>query len=281
MIWEGRGFSFDCSSRALIMGVLNVTPDSFSDGGRFFDPDAAIRHGVQMAEEGADILDIGGESTRPGSEPVKARQEIDRICPVIEKLAARVDVPISVDTYKAEVADAACRAGARIINDISGLHFDPAMTRTAVEHEAGLVLMHIKGTPREMQEDPVYQNLFSEIILYLREGMDRANEAGIPRNRIVLDPGIGFGKTLEHNLALIAGLERFAILRRPLLYGVSRKSFIGRVTGAGTDDRVFGTAAAVAACIVKGARIVRVHDVKDMKQVVMVANAIRAAANGR
>jgi dihydropteroate synthase len=262
------------------MGVLNVTPDSFSDGGQFIDPEIALGHGIEMVEAGAQILDIGGESTRPGSEPVGTQEEIDRVCPVIEKLAAAVDVPISIDTYKSEVADAACGAGALIINDISGLHFDPKMAETALSHDAGLVLMHIKGTPQDMQVNPEYQNLFSEIILYLREGMDRAAEAGIPRNRIVLDPGIGFGKTLEHNLALIANMNRFAILRRPLLYGVSRKSFIGTLTGTEVDQRVFGTAAAVAACIVKGAQVVRVHDVKEMAQVVKIADAVARAANG-
>ena len=280
MIWEGKGFSFDCSSRTLLMGILNVTPDSFSDGGRFLDPETAVEHGLRMVEEGADVLDIGGESTRPGSEPVSVQEEIDRVCPIIESLAPQTDVPISIDTYKAEVAQAACRVGAKIVNDISGLHFDPKIVNVVLKYGAGLVLMHIKGTPRDMQTDPTYENLFSEIILYLKEGMDRAVEAGVLRSSIVLDPGIGFGKNLEHNLALIGNLERLTIVRRPILMGVSRKSFIGKLTDAKVDDRLPGTAAAVAACILNGAGIMRVHDVKEMVQVARITDAIVKSVQG-
>ena len=277
MIWEGRGFSFDCTQRTLLMGILNVTPDSFSDGGQFLDPQAAVNRGRELVDQGADILDVGGESTRPGSAPVGVQEEIDRVCPVIENLAANVDVPISIDTYKAAVAREGCRAGANIINDISGLHFDDDMVEAAVEHEAGLVIMHIQGTPRDMQKDPSYENLFSEIILYLKESMDRAVEAGVPRSRIVLDPGIGFGKNLKHNVGIIGNLGRFSIMRRPLLVGVSRKSFIGLLTGAEVDQRLPGTAAAAAASILNGAHILRVHDVKELGQVARVTDAIVGA----
>jgi dihydropteroate synthase len=277
LIWEGKGFSFDCSNKSLVMGILNVTPDSFSDGGKFDSPDQAVRFGIEMVAKGADVLDVGGESTRPGSDPVGAQEEIDRVVPVIEALAKQTGVPISVDTTKSKVADAACSAGATIINDISGLHFDSKMTEVAARHDSGLVIMHIKGEPKTMQKSPKYENLFSEIILYLKEGMDKAGEAGIDRNRIVLDPGIGFGKTLEQNIEIIANLERFAIMRRPLLLGVSRKSFIGMVTGANVEERCYGTAAAVSSCIIKGARILRVHDVEPMVQVVKVTDAITQA----
>lgn len=280
MIWEGRDFSFDCSQRSLIMGIVNVTPDSFSDGGHFFEKDKAVRQGIRLRDQGADILDIGGESTRPGSRPVSAQEEMDRVCPVIEGLASEVDVPISIDTYKSEVADQGIKSGAKIINDISGLRFDEKMPGVAVKHDAGLIIMHIKGTPRDMQKDPDYRNLFSEIIIYLEEGMSKAWEAGLERTRIALDPGIGFGKTLEHNLSIMGHLERFSIMRRPLLLGVSRKSFLGSITGEDVDNRLFGTAAAVAVCISKGAHILRVHDVKEMAEVSRVSDAIIRAENG-
>lgn len=279
MIWEGRGFSFDCEKRTLIMGILNITPDSFSDGGKYFDKNAALERGFELVKDGADILDIGGESTRPGAEPVGTSQEIDRVCPIIEALAGKIDAPISIDTYKSEVALAAIKSGATIVNDISGLHFDENMAGIVAEHGTGIVLMHIKGTPKNMQKDPEYQNLFSEIILFLKEGIDRATEAGIPKSAIVLDPGIGFGKTLEHNVGLMGNLERFAIIRRPLLLGVSRKSFIGKIIGNEVNDRIFGSAAAVAVCIAKGAHIVRVHDVKQMCEVARVADALIKANN--
>ena len=281
MIWEGAGFSFDCARRTLIMGIINVTPDSFADGGRFSSPAQAIEAALQMAEDGADILDIGGESTRPGSEPVSSEEEIRRLLPVIEGIRKHTDTPISVDTYKAETADAACEAGAVILNDISGLTFDPGMAEVAAKHKTGVVVMHIRGTPRDMQTNPEYDNIFSEIILHLKHSMDIALEAGIPRVRIVLDPGIGFGKNLEHNLLLLGNLRRFSIMRRPLLLGVSRKSFIGMLSGATVDDRLPGTIAAVSASILGGAHIVRVHDVAQIKQAVQVVDAITRADEER
>lgn len=278
MIWEGKGFHFDCMTRTRIMGIVNVTPDSFSDGGVNFEQEAAVKAGMEMTALGADIIDVGGESTRPGADPVSVSEEIDRVCPVIERLKVKTEALISIDTYKAEVAKAACEAGACIVNDISGLSFDREMPEVVAKTGAALIIMHIKGTPRDMQVNPTYQNLFSEIILYLKERMDLAVDNGIPRNRIVLDPGIGFGKKLKHNLAIMGNLERLSIMRRPILMGVSRKSFIGMITGAQVDDRMPGTIAAVAACIVKGAHIVRVHDVKEAVQAVKVVDAIKGAA---
>jgi dihydropteroate synthase len=278
VIWEGRGFSFDCSARTHIMGVLNVTPDSFSDGGLFFDLDKAVQAGLEMIENGADMIDVGGESTRPGSDPVELQEEIDRVCPVIEKLAAVTEKPISIDTYKALVAKSACEAGANIVNDISGLSFDGEMAKVVGESGAGLVLMHIKGQPKTMQENPIYENLFSEVILQLTDAIDKAQQAGIPRNRIAIDPGIGFGKTVSHNLALMANLKRLAILRRPLLLGVSRKAFIGVVSGAPVGDRLPGSIAAAMVCAINGARILRVHDVPETVQAAKVTDAILAAA---
>jgi len=261
------------------MGILNVTPDSFSDGGRFFDKDAAVKRGLEQVEEGADIIDIGGESTRPGAEPVSISAEIDRVCPIIEILAKELKVPISIDTYKSEVAKSAIEAGAKIVNDISGLHFDDAMAKVIADSGAGIVLTHIKGTPKYMQNNPKYQNLFPEIILYLKEGMDRASEAGIEKSAMVLDPGIGFGKTIDHNLALMGNLGRLGIIRRPILLGASRKSFIGAIIGNDVNSRLFGTAASVAVGIAKGAQIVRVHDIRQMNEVARVADAIVKANN--
>lgn len=258
------------------MGILNVTPDSFSDGGRFFDSKRAVDRALQMEEEGADIIDVGGESTRPGSEPVPLEEELRRVIPVIEALAKRLSVPISIDTYKAEVAKRALEAGASVVNDISGLRFDPKMAEVVADSDAAVVIMHIKGTPKDMQTNPHYDDLFGEIIGYLREGIEIARAHGIGEDRIVVDPGIGFGKTAEHNLQIINRLERFSVLGRPLLIGPSRKSFIGMVLGGvPPSERLEGTAAAVAVAVLKGASIVRVHDVKEMVPVVRVAEAIR------
>ncbi len=271
-----RNRSYNLSEKTLIMGILNVTPDSFSDGGRFFDSKRAVDRALQMEEEGADIIDVGGESTRPGSEPVPLEEELRRVIPVIEALAKRLSVPISIDTYKAEVAKRALEAGASVVNDISGLRFDPKMAEVVADSDAAVVIMHIKGTPKDMQTNPHYDDLFGEIIGYLREGIEIARAHGIGEDRIVVDPGIGFGKTAEHNLQIINRLERFSVLGRPLLIGPSRKSFIGMVLGGvPPSERLEGTAAAVAVAVLKGASIVRVHDVKEMVPVVRVAEAIR------
>jgi dihydropteroate synthase len=271
-----REYTYDLSEKTLIMGILNVTPDSFSDGGLYLDTRKAIDRALRMEEEGADILDIGGESTRPGSEPVAVEEELRRVVPVIEALSGRLSIPISIDTYKAEVAKRAIEAGASIVNDISGLRFDPKMAEVVAEHDVGVVIMHIKGTPKDMQKDPHYDDLFGEITGYLKEGIRIAKEHGVQEERIVIDPGIGFGKRPEHNLQLIKYLDRFSVLGRPVLVGPSRKSFIGLILGGVPPlERLEGTASTVAISVLNGASIVRVHDVKAMVPVVRVAEAIR------
>jgi dihydropteroate synthase len=268
-----RGIEFDFLSRTHIMGILNVTPDSFSDGGLFFDTTKAVERGVLMVEEGADVIDVGGESTRPGSEPVAEEQEIDRVVPVIEQLARKVNIPLSIDTCKARVADAALSAGASIVNDISGMTFDPQMMSVAHEHSATVVLMHIKGTPRTMQQNPQYDNVIQEVFEFLRIQTETARAQGI--KQIIVDPGIGFGKNLAQNLDLMKGLKKFSLLGCPVLVGPSRKSFIGKLLNLPVEERLEGTAAAVTACILHGAHIVRVHDVKQMKRVALVADALK------
>jgi len=258
------------------MGILNVTPDSFTDGGIFFQRDSAIEHGLGMVENGADIIDIGGESTRPGSDPVGYEEEIRRTIPVIEELSKRVNVPISIDTYKADVAKRALDAGASMVNDISGLRFDPEMAGVVAEHKVPVVLMHIKGTPKNMQVNPEYEALIPEILDYLRVGIRLAVDAGVGEDMIIIDPGIGFGKTFEHNLRILKNLHEFTLLEKPLLIGPSRKAFIGKILGnAPVSERMEGTAAAVAISIMNGANIVRVHNVKEMVKVVKVADAIK------
>jgi len=254
------------------MGVLNVTPDSFSDGGKFLGLDAAVQRGIEMVEEGADFIDVGGESTRPGSAPVSLREEADRVLPVIERLAKSIDIPISIDTYKSAIAAQALDAGATMINDISGLHFDPKIGEIAAGRNAALVLMHIKGVPRTMQEHPTYENLIEEICTYLSEGIFQAKVHGV--NQIIVDPGIGFGKTAEHNLEILRNLKAFQRFGYPVLVGPSRKSFIGKILDLPVEKRLSGTAAAVAVSVVNGANIVRVHDVREMKQVVQIVDAI-------
>jgi dihydropteroate synthase len=271
-----RNFSFDFSQKTFIMGILNVTPDSFSDGGLHFEASSAIKRAIQMAEDGADIIDIGGESTRPGSEAVGIEEEIRRTIPVIQSLAKEIKIPISIDTCKAEVAKRALEAGASIVNDISGLRFDPEMRKVVAEYKVPVVIMHIKGTPGDMQKNPVYEALLPEIFDYLREGIRIARETGIPADNIIIDPGIGFGKTAEHNLEIIHRLHEFTLLEKSLLIGPSRKAFIGKVLGGlPASERVEGTAAAVAISIMNGANIVRVHDVKEMSKVAKVADAIK------
>jgi dihydropteroate synthase len=274
LIW--RNFNFDFSLRTYVMGVLNVTPDSFSDGGLFLDASAAIGHAIRMVEDGVDIIDIGGESTRPGSDAVTIEEELRRTLPVIQAITKEISVPVSIDTYKAEVAKRALDAGASMVNDISGLGFDPAMPGVVSEYEVPVVVMHIKGTPKDMQKDPVYEALLPEIYDSLRRSMQSAMDAGIPENMIVIDPGIGFGKTFDHNLEILHRLREFTLLERPILVGVSRKAFIGKVLeNASVENRLEGTAAAVAISIMNGANIVRVHDVKEMARVARVADAIR------
>jgi dihydropteroate synthase len=267
----------DGGTTTRIMGVLNVTPDSFSDGGRFLDPVRAVQHGIKLAREGAHIIDVGGESTRPGSESIPAAEEKRRVVPVIEALAHEVTVPVCVDTCKAEVAAAALEAGASMINDISALRFDPEMAGVAAAHGVPVILMHMKGTPMDMQVAPHYDDLLGEIHAFLRERVEWAQAQGIAPEKIIVDPGIGFGKTLEHNLLLLRHLGHLRSLGKPVLVGTSRKSFIGRVLDAGVDRREEGTAATVAVAVWNGADIVRVHDVARMAPVVRMTEAIMRA----
>ncbi len=261
--------------RTLVMGVLNVTPDSFSDGGLYMDAPTAIERAQRMVDEGADIIDVGGESTRPGgAEPVTADEELRRVLPVLEAIAPMLGVPVSIDTVKPEVARRCLDAGAVMVNDVYGLR-EQAMVETVAAAKAGVVIMHMKGTPRTMASEAVYDDLLGEVRDFLEERAVLAKAAGI--ETIVVDPGIGFAKTGEHNLTVLNGLETFAELGYPLMVGPSRKRFIGELTGAAPDDRLGGTVAAVTACVMGGANIVRVHDVAACKQAVTVADAIRRA----
>ncbi len=276
MTYKFGEYSFEFGKRTYLMGILNITPDSFSDGGRFFDLTDAVLHAFQMAKDGADLIDVGGESTRPGAESVPVEEEIRRVVPVVRKVRQKSGVPISVDTYKSEVAKAALEAGANIVNDISGLHFDSKMAETIAEHGAGVVLMHIKGTPRDMQSNPQYGDVVKEVYDYLSRAVEAAAKSGI--KQIMIDPGIGFGKTVNHNLELINRLDALKAIGVPLLIGVSRKSFIGKLLDTPVEARLEGTAAAVTASILRGADIIRVHDVREMRRVALVADAIRRQA---
>lgn len=261
-------------SRPLIMGILNVTPDSFSDGNRFLDPERAAERAFEMAEQGADIIDIGGESTRPGSAPVEAAEELRRLVPVIGRLAGRISSAISVDTWKSAVAREALDAGAEIINDISGFTFDPEMAAVAARTGAGVVLMHTRGKPEVMQRDTGYDDLLAEIVRGLNRSVGIASDAGIGRARIVIDPGIGFGKDTTGNLEILRRLREFGGLGLPLLVGTSRKGFIGKTLGRETCERLHGTAATVALAVANGASVLRVHDVREMRDVADMAHAI-------
>jgi dihydropteroate synthase len=267
---DGR---LDFSGGTLLMGVLNVTPDSFSDGGRFFDTDKAVEHGLQMAADGAAIIDVGAESTRPGSEPVLASEQTKRVIPVIEALAKKIDVPISIDTHNVEVAKAALQTGAAMINDITALA-DERMGKLAAEYKVPVVLMHMQGTPQTMQIEPKYDDVVGEVLDFLLVQAKKAQGLGIEKSKIFIDPGIGFGKTLEHNLLLLKNIDRFVAAGYRVLVGTSRKSFIGKLTGQENPaERIFGTAATVALCVAAGVSIVRVHDVPEMRDVVRVTNA--------
>ena len=255
------------------MGIVNVTPDSFSDGGEFLDPERAIAHGRELADEGADILDVGGESTRPGARAVDAAEELGRVVPVVEALAK--DGPkVSIDTSKTEVARAALDAGASMVNDVTALRADPDLAALCAERDCEVVLMHMLGDPRTMQENPVYHDVVDDIKVFLAERIEFATVAGIHRERIWIDPGIGFGKTVEHNLELHRRLGEFAELGRPVAFGSSRKSFIGKLTGAGVDQRLGGTIASNVIAYSNGARMLRVHDVAPMQEALTVADAI-------
>ena len=275
--WKLARRSLLYGERTLVMGVLNVTPDSFSDGGQFFSHDDAVAQGLRMAEEGADIVDVGGESTRPGSEFISEEEELRRVIPVIERLANRISVPISIDTTKRTVARVALQAGAEIVNDISGLRFEPLIADEASKSEAGLVLMHSRGTPKDMQQLPPVENILAEVTSGLRQSITIAEQHGVRRSSIAIDPGIGFGKTVQQNLELIANLDQLihAFPDQPLMIGTSRKSFLGKLLNdAPAGERLYGTIATVIASILKGAHIVRIHDVKATVEAVRVADAV-------
>jgi len=258
--------------KTLIMGILNVTPDSFSDGGLFDTFDAAVAHAKQMVSDGADIIDIGGESSRPGSEPLSEKEELARILPVVTRLLQKLSVPISIDTYKPHVADVCLKAGAHLINDITGLT-NQKMRTVVADHAVPVVMMHMRGTPKNMQQNPIYQDVLGEINTFFQTQISLAQKAGI--HQIIIDPGIGFGKTLEHNLQILRHLDAFTTLGHPLLVGPSRKSFIGTITGRPANERLEGTIAAMTIAIMNGANIVRVHDVKECKRAIQVVDAIR------
>jgi dihydropteroate synthase len=279
------GFEMEFGHRTAIMGVVNVTPDSFSDGGKFLTSESAVAQGLKLAADGADILDIGGESTRPFADPVPVKVEIERVIPVIEQLAAEISIPISIDTMKAEVAKQAIKAGASIINDISALRFDPDLGAVAAEFGTPVVLMHMLGSPKTMQLSPSYTDLIGEISDFLSAAIVRAQQQGISKSNIILDPGIGFGKTVSHNLLLIRQLEAFAALDAPILVGPSRKLFIRKLLKEAHSNDILpdtpivetGTQAAVAAAVLCGAHIVRVHDVANTRATIRILDAMRSA----
>jgi dihydropteroate synthase len=270
--------SLALGGRTLLMGVLNVTPDSFSDGGECLDPKAAAIRALEMQRDGADIFDIGGESTRPGAKPLSAREELARVLPVLKMLHGKLRIPISIDTQKAEVAQAAIAAGAEIVNDISALQSDDKLAEIVACANAGLILMHMRGKPRTMQKGPFARDVIRDVLRGLSEALHRAKQAGIASSRIVLDPGIGFGKSYRQNFEILARLLELAKLGHPILVGTSRKAFIGAtLDNAAPDQRAWGTAATVATGILNGAHIVRVHDVKEMAQVARIADSVLAA----
>jgi dihydropteroate synthase len=268
--------SYDLSERTFIMGAVNVTPDSFSDGGRFFEREKAVEQGLRLAEAKADILDIGGESTRPGANPLDEEEEARRVIPVIQELSQKTEVPISIDTRKARVAERALEAGAQMVNDVSALRFDERMAGLVAERQIPVVLMHMQGNPETMQVDPHYDDLMGNLLEFFRERIAFAESRSIPSDHIILDPGIGFGKSLEsqHNLVLLKNLHRFKVLGKPLLVGTSRKAFIGKILGLPPQEREEGTMATVAVAILNGANIVRVHEVERMRRVVQVVDAV-------
>ena len=271
--WSGH--ELDLGRKTHVMGVLNVTPDSFSDGGLFFDRDRALKHALAMVRDGADVIDVGGESTRPYAEEVSLQEELDRVIPLIQRLSRAVEIPISIDTLKAQVAEEALAAGASIINDISALRFDPEMVSVAARAKVPVILMHMKGAPRTMQDHPSYEDVIQEISLFLEEAMEQALEGGVARDLILLDPGIGFGKSFDHNLMILKDLACFHTLGRPLLIGSSNKAFIGHILKKEPHERDTGTLATVAAAAMNGAHIVRVHNVAKAVETVKIIDAVR------
>ena len=279
MILRARHFKFSFPRPALVMGIVNVTPDSFSDGGQFQDTRAAVAHALEMVEQGAEILDVGGESTRPGALPVPEEEELRRVVPVVEQLAERVRVPISIDTVKPGVARAALQAGASIVNDVAANRMDETMWRAAGEAQAGYVCVHMQGTPQTMQANPVYSDVVREVGEFFLDCLDRLSHCGVDREQVILDPGIGFGKTLEHNLQLLGAVRGFTRFGCPLLLGVSRKSFIGKLLGAEMTARLPGALACACQAVAAGAQIIRAHDVAETVQAIRMTEAILAKQN--
>jgi len=283
---EKKSFDLRCgkhilklSNRTHVMGILNVTPDSFFDGGRYPGEEGALAQAHRMVEEGADIIDVGGESSRPGSAPIPLKVEMERVIPIVERLVKEVKVPISVDTCKAEVARRALALGAHMVNDITALRGDPALGEVVAEYKVPVILMHMRGKPRDMQDDPCYQALIPEILSFFKEAIKRAFSTGVEEENILLDPGIGFGKRTEHNLEIIRSLKKFRTLGYPLLLGPSRKRLIGDVLKLPVAERLEGTAAIVAVAILNGVHIVRVHDVREMVRVARMVDAIQKQVN--
>jgi dihydropteroate synthase len=275
-LWKVDGKIIDLTNRAMVMGVLNVTPDSFSDGGEFFATNAAVKHGLEMARNGADIVDIGGESTRPGSKPISANEEIERVLPVIEQIARSVSIHLSIDTSKVAVARAAIEAGASIINDVTGGRGDPAMLPLAAEEGVALIIMHMQGTPETMQAKPIYEDVVGEVADFFRQQFAQAVRCGVDPMRIAFDPGIGFGKTAAHNLELLANLPRLRIENRPLVVGVSRKAFLGKIS-VPPADRASATLALTSLLRARGADVLRVHDVAQNVSALRTSEAVLAA----
>jgi dihydropteroate synthase len=271
-----RGRVLPLADRVHIMGVLNVTPDSFSDGGRYVNPDAAVAHALSMVEQGADVLDIGAESTKPGAVPIDEEEERRRLIPIVRAICRQTTIPVSIDTTKASIAQQALDVGAALINDVSALRFDARMGDVVAKSGAGMILMHMQGNPQTMQDAAQYTNVVEEVRAFLKTRLDAAKEAGIHPDSILLDPGIGFGKNCQHNVALLDRLDAFHTLGRPLVVGVSRKAFIGKILGRPIDERLMGTAGAVAVAVMKGARMVRVHDVAPIRDVVKMIEAIQS-----
>jgi dihydropteroate synthase len=279
MILRARQFEFTFPRPALVMGIVNVTPDSFSDGGQFLEPGEAVAHGLQLVQEGAEILDVGGESTRPGALPVPEAEELRRVLPVIEQLAERVRLPLSIDTTKPGVARAALAAGASVVNDVAANRADEEMWRVVAEAGAGYVSMHMQGTPQTMQAHPAYSDVVREVGEFFQERLDRLSVCGVSREQVILDPGIGFGKTLDHNVQLLGSVSSFTRFGRPLLLGVSRKSFIGKLFGADMTARQPGALACACLAVSAGAQIIRSHDVAPTVQAIRMTEAILAKRN--
>jgi dihydropteroate synthase len=280
-LWQLRDRTLSPGAPPLVLGIVNVTPDSFSDGGRFLDADAAVAQGLRLIEQGADLLDIGGESTRPGSQPIDLDEELSRVIPVVRRLAARTSTPLSVDTSKAEVARQALEVGAHVINDITALEGDPAMPEVVRRGRAGVILMHMQGTPATMQAEPRYEDVVAEVAEFLEARLQACIDLGIAASQVVLDPGIGFGKSTEHNLRLLAHLEELQRLGRPVCLGVSRKGFLGKVTGRPLEQRLAGSLAAACYALVRGtAQIIRAHDVAETRDAVVLVNQINHGLHG-